>query len=153
MDDPDLRITIKLTNFLFLVTKSDSNWTDIETNGVENFPKYKDREVVSVKSAYEAFVNYMESLSLPFEYDHAIGFTNKDLWSEVLAPVKERSSLTGYSHIGGICQKAKYSIVEEQGGFASARVSELFIKFVIYNCIELSQFLFFKDIAHELGHK
>lgn len=122
-NDPDLSLTIKLSNLLFLVTKSDSNWTSIEQSGVEHFPKYKGREVISVKSAYESFMAYVDSLYLPFEYDHAIGFTNKDIWSEASGSADERSALTGYSTIGGICQKSRYSIVEERGGFASVRVS------------------------------
>ena len=48
---------------------------------------------------------------------------SKDLWSESGSGPEERSKLSGYSDIGAICTESRFSIVEEQGGFASVGVN------------------------------
>ncbi|RNA14579.1 flocculation FLO11-like, partial [Brachionus plicatilis] len=116
-NDPDLRITIKLTNFLFLTTPADSFWSDPSLVGISSVSSYRGRQVVTTNRTLEAFKNFMNSLSIPFNYDHAIGLFNKDLWEATGSNIEERSAVRGYSFVGTVCSDSRYSISEELGGF------------------------------------
>lgn len=70
-DDPDLRITIKLANFLFLTEPVD--WTDPRKVGDQYNLNYKEKEVIVAGKTLTAFKDFMEEKKLPFEYDHAVG--------------------------------------------------------------------------------
>lgn len=60
----------KLNSSLFK-TQRDSSWTDPSLVGYTT--KYNGREVLLTTATIDAFRNYMNSLSLPFTYDHAVG--------------------------------------------------------------------------------
>ncbi len=72
--DQDLRINIKLSNFLFLNTEAESVWSSPALYGIPGVPTYEGREVVNSKSVLDAFKDYISALTLSFNYDHAIGF-------------------------------------------------------------------------------
>ncbi|CAF0715919.1 unnamed protein product [Brachionus calyciflorus] len=127
-NDPDLRIIVNLENVLILTDKSQSLWSNSEEVLVKGFKTFKGKEVISRKSL-DLFSNYVESLNLNFEFNHAMGVFNKDLWNtnEDQSPA-QRSSLLGAAYSGAICEYS-YSILEDHGGFSNLYV-----------------------IAHELGH-
>ncbi len=91
--DPDLRITIVYTNYLFLTViyiwnilfidynlqlinknPADCLWTDPSVVGEAANPTYQGRVVVLAGESLEAFMYYVLNLNLPFSYDTAVGF-------------------------------------------------------------------------------
>lgn len=124
--DPDFRLTIKLKDYLFFQTESSSTWTSTQLHGVPGVPTFEGRSVVSASSVYSALISFGNSLS-DFTFDHAIGFTSKDIWGD--AGQSDRSGVTGFAAIGAMCQSSSYSLVEDRGGFSTIGVS-----------------------AHEIGH-
>ncbi|CAF0868320.1 unnamed protein product [Brachionus calyciflorus] len=125
--DPDLRINIRLTNIIVCVSDSDSYWTDQKYAGHSTFTNYGDREVILILESYSLFGSFLESLKLPFEFDHAVGITKKDYW------VKDyfvSLNVLGTTLLGGVCQTdKKHSVVEDRD----------------YNLVPYT-------IAHEIGH-
>lgn len=95
-----------------------------------------------------AFRDYMNSLSLSFTFDHAIGlfklnlfliiilllyiklfnkilskFSSKDLWNgDTSLDIGTRASITGLAFTGGVCTSNKYSISEDFGGLTNVQV-------------------------------
>jgi hypothetical protein len=160
-NDPELRIYIKTKNFLFLTveyyfflpfifflnfkfskTSTSSSWTDPKLVGDINYPTYNGRPVVVTTKTLDAFINYMNSLKLPFAYDHAVGlfkyeklqllfflkiinlkYLSKDLWSDYGYSPSSRLGTVGYASICSICSPYRYSISEEIGGFFYANVN------------------------------
>ena len=72
--DSDLRIFVKLSNYLFLNNLTESNWTSSTLYGVPGNPTYDGKEVVNSELVLGALKDYINSLSLSFSFDHAIGF-------------------------------------------------------------------------------
>ena len=60
--------------YLFCSLKSPVNWTNPAVVGDSNYPTYNGRDVVVSTLTLTEFMNYMNSLSLPFTYDHAVGW-------------------------------------------------------------------------------
>lgn len=126
-----MRLTVKLTNYLFQTSQGESTWTNTAVNGISGVPTYEGRQVLSSSKTLYAFRDYMNSLSLSFSYDHAIGFLNKDLWrDESSQAADQRASVAGQAFLSQVCLSDKFSIVEDRGGFGSIGVA-----------------------AHEIGHK
>ena len=92
-NDPDLMITTKLTNLLFLTvnifwtlvnlwknidifcffkTPQETSWANIE---VPKNPSYNGQKVVDGGQVLGRFSEYLQSKNLPFDYDHAMWFT------------------------------------------------------------------------------
>lgn len=119
-NDTEIKLSVKLTNFLFLTNPSESEWTNPKLVGDKVHLKYRGREVITVTPVLTAFTKYMNSKTLPFQYDHAIGIFSKDLWSNDNGQLPAlRSKVMGFSLMGGICGIQRYSIVEDLGGFNS----------------------------------
>ena len=72
--DSDLRIFVKLSNYLFLNTEAESNWTSSSLHGVPGNPTYNGKEVVDSGLVLSALKDYLNSLTFAFSYDHAAGF-------------------------------------------------------------------------------
>ena len=95
MNDPTLRLTIKLTNFLFLIVcfysilnfddlqilkfcliiqeTKDSEWTNSSLVGDEHFMSFEGKDVIVTDRSLKYFASYMNSKNFSFQYDHAIG--------------------------------------------------------------------------------
>ena len=69
--DPDIKITIKPANFLFLTEPV--NWTNPIMVGDKYHKNYKGQEVIVAGDTLAAFRDFMEEKEFPFEYDHAVG--------------------------------------------------------------------------------
>ncbi|RNA34108.1 ADAM family mig-17-like [Brachionus plicatilis] len=107
--DPDLRINVRLTNILVASNAKESIWTDRSHVGDPSFPIYGNREVIIIGKALSKLGSYLNSLELNFEFDHAVGITRKDLWTDFI-----RNDITGGTINAGVCHdQMKYSIVEE----------------------------------------
>ncbi|RNA38761.1 A disintegrin and metallo ase with thrombospondin motifs 3-like [Brachionus plicatilis] len=118
--DPDLRINIVLTNFLFLTDPAEQQWLNPQLVGEFSNPTFNGREVVLTTKTYNAFADYMNRKKFPFEFDHAAALFNKDLWSSDMTST--RSMTVGFASIGTICTQNKYSLSEEIGGFINLLV-------------------------------
>ncbi|CAF0730538.1 unnamed protein product [Brachionus calyciflorus] len=128
-NDPDLRINIILTNFLFLTDPNDQQWLSVQASGDLNFPTYNGRETLVIDKAFQNFANYMNSKTFPFQYDHAAGLFNKEIISnDLFAPINARAVTAGFCP-GLICSNTRYSLNEDFGGFSNLLT-----------------------IAHEIGH-
>jgi hypothetical protein len=94
MQDPDLKIIVKLTNFLFLTEPADIQWANASLVGDPKYPlSGNGYEVVLTKKTLNAFTNYMNSKKFDFEYDHAAALFSKDLWGE---PENQQDSYEPY---------------------------------------------------------
>ena len=51
---------------------SSTPWTISSLVGVPGIPIYGGRETVLCNSSYQQFTNFMNNLSLPFTFDHAV---------------------------------------------------------------------------------
>ena len=69
-NDPDLRITIKLKNFLFFTNQTE--WTNQYRNGIPGYAMHKGREVLKAGAVLDSFRNFMNENKFPFTYDMAI---------------------------------------------------------------------------------
>ena len=72
--DSDLRLLVKLSAYLFLNNEPESSWTSSALHGVPGVPTYEGKEVVNAKLVLDSLKQYLESQTLSFSYDHAIGF-------------------------------------------------------------------------------
>ena len=82
LQDPDLKLVVKLTNFLFLTESADIQWANASLVGDPKYPTYNGNEVILAKKTLHAFTSYMNSKKFNFEYDHAAALFSKDLWGE-----------------------------------------------------------------------
>ncbi|CAF0730548.1 unnamed protein product [Brachionus calyciflorus] len=119
-NDPDLRINIVLTNFLFLTDPSEQLWLNPQFVGNAANPTFNGREVVITFRTLNAFADYMNKKVFPFSYDHAVALFNKDLWSSDQSA--SRSMTVGFASIGTICNSYKFSLCEDIGGFTNLLV-------------------------------
>jgi hypothetical protein len=90
-NDPDLMLTISLTNVLIIIVKNENNyiiiisykwfkdptftqWTNKTLCGVPGYPIYGAKTPILNNCSLNAFKNYMNSISsnLPFTFDHAV---------------------------------------------------------------------------------
>jgi hypothetical protein len=55
-------------------TQSQSQWTNEQLYGVTGVASYNGRPVVLADRVLDAFRDYVNSLTLPFSFDNAIGF-------------------------------------------------------------------------------
>lgn len=69
-NDPDLRVTVKLSNYLFLTTTCWSNPDDV---GISTVPTFNGKAVVSSTKLLNSFTSYMNAISSTFKFDHAVG--------------------------------------------------------------------------------
>jgi hypothetical protein len=78
--------------------------------------------VVVAGLALKAFTDYMNSKTFTFEYDHAAGFFDKDIWSDdvdaaafTLSPTRvapsKRRSVVGLAFVGAACGFFWHSII------------------------------------------
>ncbi|CAF0730331.1 unnamed protein product [Brachionus calyciflorus] len=118
-NDPDLRINIIMTNFLFLTDPNDQQCLSVQSSGDLNFPIYKGKETLVIDKTFKNFADYMNSKTFPFEYDHAAGLFNKEIVSnDFSTPIEFRSGTAGYCP-GIVCTDQRYSINEDFGGFSN----------------------------------
>ena len=82
LKDPDLRLYVKLTNFLFLTELTDIQWANSSLVGDSKYPTSNGNEVILTKKTLGAFTSYMNSKKFDFTYDHAAALFSKDLWGE-----------------------------------------------------------------------
>ncbi|CAF0917232.1 unnamed protein product [Brachionus calyciflorus] len=116
-DDTELRLTVKLKNFIFSINSNDSDWSDPKKVGFKEIHTFKSKEVILADEALGALAQYLNKKNLNFTYDHAVGITSKDLWSSAqYFPSDQRSMLSGMAFFGRICSPFfKFSIVEDNG--------------------------------------
>ncbi|RNA00332.1 A disintegrin and metallo ase with thrombospondin motifs 1, partial [Brachionus plicatilis] len=129
--DPDLRISIKLVHILILTDPDVATWTRADIVGDTDVSHYNGRQVVLADETLNEFGNFLQGLTIDFDYDHAVGVFNKDLFSGDRSLTNElRSGVVGYAWVGGACRTSfKTSVQEDIGGFYNIYV-----------------------IAHEIGH-
>ncbi|RNA04998.1 A disintegrin and metallo ase with thrombospondin motifs 3-like [Brachionus plicatilis] len=129
--DPDLRISIKLVHILILTDPDVATWTRADIVGDTDVTHYNGRQVVLADETLNEFGNFLQGLTIDFDYDHAVGVFNKDLFSGDRSLTNElRSGVVGYAWVGGACKTSlKTSVQEDIGGFYNIYV-----------------------IAHEIGH-
>jgi hypothetical protein len=74
INDPNLRITISLTDVLILNQTNDTPWTNTSLLGAPNQTNYKDRSTLECYRAVDQFASSMSisSLSLNLSFDHAV---------------------------------------------------------------------------------
>ena len=81
--DPDLRLSIKLRNFLFFTNYT--SWTDNTKYGVAGQLTYNGKEVLIATQSLSAFSSYMETnIALPFTYDMAVSLFKYLLFIRIL---------------------------------------------------------------------
>ena len=73
--DPDLNLSVRLVGLLFLTERH--AWSEPS----KKLPSFNNRPVLVAGRTIQAFAEFVESKQFPFEYDHAVGLFNKDLWS------------------------------------------------------------------------
>ena len=127
--DADLRVSVVLTNFLFLTAAADCAWLDVTKVGLSGFTSFEGRDVVVASPTLNAFIAYMNAKTFSFKYDHAVALFNKDIFSDTGSTVDDRKGVVGFAPVTGICTDRRYSIVEDKAAFDNVGV-----------------------IAHELGH-
>ena len=71
----DLRLSVKLTSNFFLNTEAESSWTSSALHSVPGVQTYEGKEVVNAKLVLDSLKEYLESMTFPFSYDHAIRFS------------------------------------------------------------------------------
>lgn len=59
--------------YFIFQTEAESFWTDPSLVGISSVSSYRGRQVITTNRTLEAFKNFMNTLSVPFNYDHAIG--------------------------------------------------------------------------------
>jgi hypothetical protein len=132
INDPNLRITISLTDILILNQINDTPWTNTSLSA-PSMPFNKNKDTLVCNSAVAQFALSMSNSNLTFDHAvaivkyiftltfnslgflHIILISSKDLWQE-----GSNFGVTGCNHeiqgIGGICNNLKkYSIVEFNG--------------------------------------
>lgn len=120
-NDPDLRINVILTNFLFLTQASEEQWLRLSAD--PTYPTYNGKPTAVADKTAQNFANYIDNLKLSFNFDHAAGLFNKQIISDDnTAPIQNRANTAGYCP-GYICTPMKYSINEDFGGFSNLLVS------------------------------
>jgi hypothetical protein len=149
VNDPNLRITISLTNILILNETSDTPWTNTNLLGAPKMPFNKNKYTLKCNSAVAQFASSMSNLNLTF--DHAVAIvkyiftlifnfisvlyiiliSSKDLLHEA-----NNFRTTGCNlekiGIGGICNnQTTYSIVE-LNGFNVIKYNLPYINFYIF---------------------
>lgn len=94
---------------------SGSNWSNRKRVGINEIPFYKQKEVVLADDTLLAFSEFMISKKFNYTYDHAVGITNKDLWSsDQYLGSQIRSSTSGMAYFGRICSSNyKFSVIED----------------------------------------
>jgi hypothetical protein len=134
-NDPNLRITISLTNILILNETNDTPWTNTTLLGAPNQTNYRDKYTLQCNSAVAQFASSMNNYNYYKTFDHAVAIvkyiftlslnslsfflyniliSSKELWGQ------GSFGVTGCNleiiGIGGICNnQTKYSIVELNG--------------------------------------
>ena len=58
-----------------------------------------------------AFKEYMNNKTFPFEFDHAMGFFDKAM-----------EDATGIAYLGSACSNLKYSVIKDRGDFNNLQV-------------------------------
>ena len=56
-------------------TSLSTPWTNSNKFGIPKFPIYNGRIPLNSNSSLYSFQNFMNNLSLPFNFDHAVGIT------------------------------------------------------------------------------
>ena len=65
----------KILNLFDLIkTETDSQWASTQLHGVPGVPTYNGKPVVLAENVLDALRNYVNSLTLSFTFDHAVGF-------------------------------------------------------------------------------
>ncbi|CAF0750863.1 unnamed protein product [Brachionus calyciflorus] len=118
-NDPDLRINLRVVDFFLFEYVDELYWTSYFVAGDE-IRYFNGREVLNSRYSLNAFKVFMNNLKIPFEYDLAIGFLNKDLWYD-LKDIDQsmRSSQRGASYLGSICSNYRVALIEDDGGFSN----------------------------------
>ncbi|CAF1126253.1 unnamed protein product, partial [Brachionus calyciflorus] len=120
-NDPNLRINIKASDFLFITRQIDSPWSNPSLTGDNFVISYRGKRVIIDTLALDSFRNSMNAIRTINNYDHVIGFMNRDIWysNSVSTAADYRSLPYGISYSTGICTGYKYSLIEDYGGFSN----------------------------------
>lgn len=64
---------INLLNFLIVIKDpSEASYVNPNLVGDPNYPTFEGQDVIVATPTIQAFKNYMESKTFPFQYDHAM---------------------------------------------------------------------------------
>lgn len=70
--DPNLMITISLTNILIMTDTKSTPWTNSSLVGVPNNLIYNNKPTADCKASSIEFINAINNLALPFTFDYAV---------------------------------------------------------------------------------
>ncbi len=130
---------------------TDSPWSygsDVSVPGFSTYSnKLQNLTVIYANATLFKFMNYMNKRAFPFTYDLAVSFVewrssfqqffclnsniikilstwSKDIWNDPLPgiTIEQQSGIVGLAYYATVCGSARYSIVEEHGGFRSVHV-------------------------------